>query len=126
VHRLINEKDRQFVGKACGNIDASAAAFLSTLGQGEANIVGIESPIPLSIKIISPTAEPESEGPQYDEYWFRKTNDVLPFLFINEPAMLDDLRRMNLLTDLSTVSFGHVTADQWRTLNDCFSKLTGH
>jgi uncharacterized protein len=69
VHRLINEKDRQVVERACGNMDASAAAFLPTLGQGEAILVGIDSPMPLPVKIISPTATPKSEGPQYTTYW---------------------------------------------------------
>jgi len=69
VHRLINEKDRQVVEKACGNMDASAASFLPTLGQGEAILVGIESPMPLPIQIIPPKAEPESEGPKYKIHW---------------------------------------------------------
>lgn len=69
VHRLINEKDRQVVEKACGNMDASAAAFLPTLGQGEAIVVGIDSPMPLPVQIIPPSATPQSEGPQYKTHW---------------------------------------------------------
>jgi DNA helicase HerA-like ATPase len=69
VHRLINEKDRQVVEKACGNMDASAAAFLPTLGQGEAIVVGIDSPMPLPVQIIRPSATPQSEGPQYKKHW---------------------------------------------------------
>jgi uncharacterized protein len=69
VHRLINEKDRQVVERACGNMDASAAAFLPTLGQGEAILVGVDSPMPLPVQIIAPLATPQSEGPQYTSYW---------------------------------------------------------
>lgn len=69
VHRLINERDRIVVEKACGSMDSSAAAFLPTLGQGEAILVGVESPMPLPIQIIPPNAEPESDGPQYADYW---------------------------------------------------------
>lgn len=69
VHRLINEKDRQVVEKACGNMDASAAAFLPTLGQGEAILVGIDSPMPLPVQILAPHAIPNSEGPQYSSHW---------------------------------------------------------
>jgi uncharacterized protein len=69
VHRLINEKDRQVVERACGNMDASAAAFLPTLGQGEAILVGIDSPMPLPVRIIEPKATPQSEGPQYSSHW---------------------------------------------------------
>lgn len=69
VHRLINEKDRQVVEKACGNLDASAAAFLPTLGQGEAILVGVDFPMPTPVKIIEPDHRPKSEGPNYSEFW---------------------------------------------------------
>lgn len=69
VHRLINEKDRSVVERACGNMDASAAAFLPTLGQGEAILVGVDSPMPLPVQIIAPKATPQSEGPQYSSHW---------------------------------------------------------
>lgn len=69
VHRLINEKDRQIVERACGNMDASAAAFLPTLGQGEAILVGVDSPMPLPVKIFPPKAIPQSEGPKYSSHW---------------------------------------------------------
>ena len=69
VHRLINEKDRQIVESACGNLDASAAAFLPTLGQGEAIIVGVDFPMPTPVKIIEPDHPPKSKGPDYEKYW---------------------------------------------------------
>lgn len=69
VHRLINEKDRQVVERACGNMDASAAAFLPALGQGEAILVGVDSPVPLPVQISVPTAKPHSEGPGYGRHW---------------------------------------------------------
>lgn len=69
VHRLINEKDRQVVESACGNLDASAAAFLPTLGQGEAIIVGVDFPMPTPVKIIEPDHPPKSKGPDYEKYW---------------------------------------------------------
>lgn len=60
VHRLVNDKDRQIVEYACGNIDASAAAFLPVLGQGEALVVGLDVPMPIPTKILCPIEEPES------------------------------------------------------------------
>lgn len=69
VHRLINERDRTVVEKACGNLDASAAAFLPTLGQGEALVVGVDSPMPLSVLIQPPRFKPQSHGPDYRKYW---------------------------------------------------------
>lgn len=69
VHRLINERDRQVVEKACGNLDGSAAAFLPTLGQGEAILVGVDFPMPTPVRIIEPDFRPKSEGPDYAKYW---------------------------------------------------------
>lgn len=69
VHRLINERDRIVVEKACGNLDGSAAAFLPTLGQGEAILVGVDFPMPTPVKITEPRYAPKSEGPKYRDYW---------------------------------------------------------
>lgn len=69
VHRLINERDRNVVEKACGNLDAAAAAFLPTLGQGEAIIVGVDSPMPLPVLMCRPQFEPKSHGPNYETGW---------------------------------------------------------
>jgi uncharacterized protein len=75
VHRLINEKDRLVVEKACGNLDGSAAAFLPTLGQGEAILVGVDFPMPTPVKIIEPDFPPKSDGPQYSRYWVQRKID---------------------------------------------------
>jgi hypothetical protein len=69
VHRLINERDRAVVEKACGNLDAGAASFLPTLGQGEAIIVGVDSPIPLPVQIRVPLIAPRSHGANYIHHW---------------------------------------------------------
>jgi hypothetical protein len=69
VHRLINERDRNVVEKACGNLDSSAASFLPTLGQGEAIVVGVDSPIPLPVLIRAPKWPPQSRGADYDRLW---------------------------------------------------------
>ncbi len=69
VHRLTNERDREIVEKACGEIDRSASAFLPNLKPGEATIVGVDFPIPLTIQIRPPSNEPKSDGPQYQAAW---------------------------------------------------------
>lgn len=69
VHRLINERDRHIVEKACGDLDASAASFLPTLGQGEAMVVGINSPIPLPVSIRRPSHPPSSRSADYERLW---------------------------------------------------------
>lgn len=69
VHRLINERDRNVVEKACGDLDASAAAFLPTLGQGEAMVVGVSSPMPLPVAINRPARAPSSRSADYENLW---------------------------------------------------------
>lgn len=69
VHRLITDRDREVVERASGDIDRSAAAFLPTLGPGEAVVIGVDFPIPLSLKIEPPAFEPDSQGPDYQKCW---------------------------------------------------------
>tara|TARA_A100001391_G_scaffold116121_1_gene78591 strand:- start:1712 stop:3667 length:1956 start_codon:yes stop_codon:yes gene_type:complete len=70
VHRLINERDRDVVEKAAGEIDRSASDFLPTLGPGEAVIIGVDIPVPMAIQVQAPTAKPDSQGPNYQVHWF--------------------------------------------------------
>jgi DNA helicase HerA-like ATPase len=49
VHRLTNDRDREVVERACGEIDRSASAFLPNLKSGEAAIIGVDFPIPLTV-----------------------------------------------------------------------------
>lgn len=70
VHRLINEADRKVVEMACGQLDAAAAKFLPSLGPGEAAIIGVDFPIPLTIQIEQPpkNLQPTSTGPQFSKW----------------------------------------------------------
>ena len=69
VHRLTNDRDRDIVETACGEIDRSASSFLPNLQPGEAAIIGVDFPIPLTIQINKPTFQPISDGPNYQEQW---------------------------------------------------------
>ncbi|OGU40460.1 MAG: hypothetical protein A2315_05805 [Ignavibacteria bacterium RIFOXYB2_FULL_35_12] len=69
VHRLINDKDREVVERAAGEIDRSAAAFLPNLTPGQAIIIGVNFPLPVTLKINEPSEKPESEGADYQKYW---------------------------------------------------------
>ncbi|BCQ38005.1 hypothetical protein ERHA54_06080 [Erwinia rhapontici] len=69
VHRLTNDKDREVVERACGEIDKSAASFLPSLKQGEVALVGVDFPIPMTIQIAKPTYPPESDSPGYKNIW---------------------------------------------------------
>ena len=69
VHRLTNDRDREVVERACGEIDRSASAFLPNLRPGEAAIIGADFPIPLTIQIREPEMKPKSDGPNFQEHW---------------------------------------------------------
>jgi len=69
VHRLTNERDREVVEHACGEIDRSASSFLPNLKPGEAAIIGADFPIPLTIQIFPPEVQPKSDGPDYQRHW---------------------------------------------------------
>lgn len=69
VHRLTNDRDREVVERACGEIDRSASSFLPNLKPGEAAIIGADFPIPLTIQIHPPDAKPKSDGPNYQQCW---------------------------------------------------------
>lgn len=69
VHRLTNDRDREVVERACGEIDRSASSFLPNLKPGEAAIIGADFPIPLTIQINPPLAKPKSDGPNYQKHW---------------------------------------------------------
>lgn len=69
VHRLTNDRDREVVERACGEIDRAASAFLPNLRPGEAAIIGTDFPIPLTIQVRAPSIKPKSDGPKYQEHW---------------------------------------------------------
>lgn len=76
VHRLTNDRDRETVERACGEIDRAASAFLPNLRPGEAAIIGADFPIPLTIHIREPGTKPRSDGPKYQEHWAIKPPKV--------------------------------------------------
>lgn len=69
VHRLTNEADRRVVEKAAGQLDQSASEFLPTLAPGEAAVIGVDFPIPLTVQINRPKAAPSSSGPDFQKHW---------------------------------------------------------
>ncbi|ARA77990.1 cell division protein FtsK [Pectobacterium brasiliense] len=69
VHRLTNDRDREVVERACGEIDRAAAAFLPSLKQGEIALVGVDFPIPMTIQIGKPAYPPKSDSPSFQDIW---------------------------------------------------------
>lgn len=65
AHRLVDGNDRQRVENAAAEIDGSAARLLPGLTPGEAVLMGVDFPVPISVRISPPVHRPESEGPRY-------------------------------------------------------------
>lgn len=64
VHRLINEQDKKAVESAVSSASRNSLSFLPVLGEGEALLVGVDFPMPLTIKIDPPSRKPDSRTPQ--------------------------------------------------------------
>lgn len=69
VHRLINDKDREVVERAAGEIDRSAAEFLPSLSPGQAAVIGVDFPIPITLDILPPVQHPLSHGADFQKNW---------------------------------------------------------
>lgn len=63
VHRLINDQDRKTIESACSSASRSSLAMLPVLGAGEALLLGVDFPMPLTLKIKAPTCRPNSKTP---------------------------------------------------------------
>ena len=64
VHRLINEQDKKAVESAASSVNRNSLAFLPILGEGEALMMGVDFPMPLTLKIIEPRNKPNSNTPK--------------------------------------------------------------
>jgi len=69
THRLINDHDIEVVEKACGQFNKTLTSFLPNLVPGEAIIIGVDFPMPVTMKICKPTEQPDSKGPSFQKYW---------------------------------------------------------
>jgi hypothetical protein len=71
VHRLTNDRDREIIERACGEIDKAASDFLPSLQPGEAVLIGNDFPIPLTINIHRPLIVPNSSGADFQNKWLK-------------------------------------------------------
>ncbi len=65
THRLINHFDKEAISSACSTANKETLSFLPSLGSGEAIIMGVDFPMPLSIKIDLPAIKPEFDTPKF-------------------------------------------------------------
>lgn len=68
VHRLADGRDRQRVEQAAAELDHSATKLLPGLVPGEAILMGVDFPVPVSVRVHQPVSPPASDGPNY-EHW---------------------------------------------------------
>lgn len=68
VHRLADGRDRQRVEQAAAELDHSATKLLPGLVPGEAILMGVDFPVPVSVRMTPPTARPASDGPRYENW----------------------------------------------------------
>lgn len=71
VHRLADGRDRQRVEQAAAELDHSATKLLPGLVPGEAILMGVDFPVPVSVKMQKPVHPPASDGPDYAN-WTRE------------------------------------------------------
>ncbi len=69
VHRLINDRDRFIVERACGELDARTAAAIPVMASGQAALIGVDFPIPIYLNVEPPQEKPDSAGPDFQSYW---------------------------------------------------------
>ena len=70
VHRLINEQDKKAVESAASSANRNSLAYLPILGEGEALLVGVDFPMPLTLKINTPFNKPNSDTPKFSKKRF--------------------------------------------------------
>jgi len=67
VHRLINENDKKTVESACASANRDVLAYMPVLGEGEALLLGVDFPMPLTIKVNRPSTPPDSATPKFSK-----------------------------------------------------------
>jgi len=69
IHRLINDNDRKIIERASGEMDSASASSIPILASGQGILVGVDFPVPLSIKMSPPSCPPDSSGADYQTHW---------------------------------------------------------
>jgi uncharacterized protein len=69
IHRLINDNDRKIIERAAGEMDTASASSIPILASGNGILIGVDFPVPLSIKMTPPRNAPDSSGADYQTFW---------------------------------------------------------
>ncbi len=65
THRLINYQDREAIASACSTANKETLSFLPSLGAGEAILMGVDFPMPISLKVELPKLKPKFDTPKF-------------------------------------------------------------
>jgi DNA helicase HerA-like ATPase len=69
IHRIANASDRAILESASGELDESTLSMIPSLGPGKCLIMGAAVPFPLLTQIARPEQEPNSETPNFSDFW---------------------------------------------------------
>lgn len=69
VHRTTHDRDREVIEKSASEIDRHATGFLASLRPGEAALLGVDFPVPITVQVAPPVDPPRSDGPPYQKAW---------------------------------------------------------
>ncbi len=64
AHRLTHPDDRTTVERAAGEFDAGAVSILSGLAPGQAVVIGVDFPVPVTVQVFMPKFPPKSDSPE--------------------------------------------------------------
>jgi hypothetical protein len=67
-------RDRALVEQAAAEMDLNALRFLPGLRQGQAIVMGVDLPLPMTVAITPPKSAPRSAGPNYSTDWPFRAN----------------------------------------------------
>ncbi|MQP30063.1 DUF853 family protein [Sphingobacterium faecium] len=65
THRLINYQDKEAIASSCSTANKETLAFLPSLGSGEAIIMGVDFPMPISVMVDLPEITPRFNTPKF-------------------------------------------------------------
>lgn len=68
AHRLASDGDRRVIERAVSDSDSSATHLLPGLTPGEAILMGVDFPVPMSVQMQRPSCPPQSDGPDYSQW----------------------------------------------------------
>jgi len=69
IHRLTNDHDLKVIERASGTINKESMELVPRLEPGQSVAVGVSIDGAIKIKMHAPVNGPESNGPNYQDYW---------------------------------------------------------